>query len=34
MLQSGHPPNDWSHLLDEVTAEGQRLQRLAAGIAP
>lgn len=33
MLDSGHPPDDWNHLLAEARAEGQRLQRLAAGIA-
>ena len=30
MLENGHPPDDWHQLL----AEGQRLQRLAAGSAP
>jgi toxin YhaV len=34
MLESGHPPDDWNQLLTEACAEGQRLQRLAAGIAP
>jgi toxin YhaV len=34
MLESGHPPDDWNQLLDEAGAEGQRLQRFAAGIAP
>lgn len=33
MLESGHPPDDWSQLLSEAGAEGQRLQRFAAGIA-
>lgn len=34
MLESGHPPDDWNQLLAEARAEGQRLQRFAAGIAP
>jgi toxin YhaV len=34
MLESGHPPDDWSQLLAEARAEGLRLQRFAAGIAP
>ena len=34
MLESGHPPDDWNQLLAEACAEGQRLQRFAAGIAP
>lgn len=34
MLESGHPPNDWIQLLAEARAEGQRLQRFAAGVAP
>ncbi len=34
MLESGHPPDDWKHLLAEARAERQRLQRFAAGIAP
>ena len=34
MLQSGHPPNDWSQLLAEARAEGLRLQQFAAGNAP
>ncbi len=34
MLESGHPPNDWNQLLAEARAEGQRLQRFAAGVAP
>lgn len=33
MLESGHPPNDWDQLLAEAREEGQRLQRLAAGMA-
>lgn len=33
MLESGHPPDDWSQLLAEARAEGQRLQRFAAGVA-
>ena len=31
MLESGHPPDDWHQLLAEARAEGQRLQRFAAG---
>jgi len=34
MLESGRPPGDWTQLLAEARAEGQRLQRFAAGIAP
>lgn len=34
MLESGHPPDDWNELLTEARAEGQRLKRLATGIAP
>jgi toxin YhaV len=34
MLESGHPPDDWNQLLAEARAEGQRLQRFAAGVAP
>ena len=34
MLESGHPPDDWSQLLAEARTEGLRLQRFAAGIAP
>jgi toxin YhaV len=34
MLESGHPPDEWNQLLDEARAEGQRLQRLMAGITP
>jgi toxin YhaV len=34
MLDDGHPPGDWNLLLAEAAAEGQRLQRLAADIAP
>lgn len=34
MLENGHPPDDWHQLLAEARAEGQRLQRLAAGSAP
>lgn len=34
MLESGHPPDDWSKLLGEARAEGGRLQRFAAGVAP
>ncbi len=32
MLDGGHPPDDWSQLLAEAHAEGQRLQRFAAGV--
>ena len=34
MLDGGHPPDDWNQLLAEARAEGQRLQQVAAGIAP
>jgi toxin YhaV len=34
MLESGHPPDDWSQLLAEARAEGQRLQQLAADLTP
>lgn len=34
MLYGGHPPDDWNQLLAEAATEGQRLQRLAAEIAP
>lgn len=34
MLESGHPPDDWSRLLAEACAEGERLQRFAAGMKP
>ena len=34
MLESGHPPNDWSQLLAEARAEGLRLRQLAVGNAP
>jgi toxin YhaV len=34
MLESGHPPDEWNQLLAEARAEGQRLQRLTAGITP
>jgi len=34
MLESGRPPDDWHQLLAEAHAEGQRLQRFAARIAP
>lgn len=34
MLESGQPPDDWNRLLAEARAEGQRLQRFAAGITP
>lgn len=32
MLESGRPPDDWSQLLAEARAEGQRLQQFAAAI--
>ena len=32
MLVSGHPPDDWNHLLAEARAEGNRLQQFATGI--
>jgi toxin YhaV len=31
MLDSGHPPTDWSQLLAEARADSRRLGRLAAG---
>lgn len=34
MLESGHPPDDWNRLLGEARAEGLRLRRFAAGVAP
>lgn len=34
MLESGHPPDDWSQLLAEARAEGRRLQQFAASITP
>ncbi len=34
MLESGHPPDDWNQLLAAARAEGQRLSRFAAGVAP
>ncbi len=34
MLERGHPPDDWSQLLAEARAEGQRLQEFAASITP
>ena len=30
MLENGHPPDDWSQLLAEAGAEGQRLTQFAA----
>ena len=33
MLESGHPPDDWNHLLVEARAEGGRLNQIAAGLA-
>ena len=32
MRESGRPPDDWSQLLAEARAEGQRLQQFAAAI--
>ena len=32
MLDSGHPPDDWSQLLAGARAEGLRLQQFASGI--
>ena len=32
MLESGHPPDDWNHLLTEAQREGQRLQQLMGGM--
>ena len=34
MLESGHPPDDWSGLLAEARAEAGRLQQVAARSAP
>ncbi|MEO7934978.1 MAG: type II toxin-antitoxin system YhaV family toxin [Dokdonella sp.] len=34
MLESGHPPDDWSDLLAEALAHGQRLQQFATGLLP
>ncbi len=34
MLESGHPPDDWSQLPAEARVEGQRLQRFAADMTP
>jgi toxin YhaV len=34
MLERGHPPDDWSQLLAEARAEGQRPQQFAASITP
>ena len=33
MLESGHPPDDWDQLLAEARTEGDRLLRIAAGVA-
>jgi len=33
MLETGHPPDDWTELLTEARAQGERLQQLAAGPA-
>ena len=32
MLERGHPPDDWSQLLTEARAEGQRLQQFITSI--
>jgi toxin YhaV len=34
MPERGHPPDEWSQLLVEARAEGQRLQQFAASITP
>lgn len=34
MLESGHPPDNWKHLLTEVQAESQRLHQLTDVITP
>ena len=34
MLESGHPPDDWSQLLAEARAEELRLQQITAAITP
>jgi len=34
MLESGHPPDDWTALVSEARAEGHRFQQFAAGIGP
>lgn len=34
LLDSGHPPDDWSQLLDEARVEGQRLQPFVDRRAP
>jgi len=34
MLASGRPPDEWSQLLAEVRAEGQRLTQFATAITP
>ena len=33
MLESGHPPDAWKQLLAEARTEGDRMQRIAAGVA-
>ena len=33
MLESGHPPDDWNQLLAEARTEGDRVQRIAVGLA-
>lgn len=33
MLECGQPPDDWNQLLAEARTEGDRLQRIAAGVA-
>lgn len=34
MLESGHPPDDWSQLLAEARAEELRLQQITAAFTP
>ena len=34
MLESGHPPDDWSQLLAEALAEELRLQQITAAFTP
>ena len=34
MLESGHPPDDWKHLLAEARAARQRLQPFTSAITP
>lgn len=32
MLQAGHPPDDWTQLLTQARAEGQRLGQVLTGV--